>query len=52
VRSEIAAPVRSGPSVVAVLDVEFPGRVFDEDAIAAVRAEADRLGAELEPYVA
>ena len=51
VRSEIAAPVRSGPSVVAVLDVEFPGRVFDEDAIAAVRAEADRLGAELEPYV-
>ena len=51
VRSEIAAPVRSGSSVVAVLDVEFPGRVFDEDAIDAVRAEADRLGAELERYV-
>jgi putative methionine-R-sulfoxide reductase with GAF domain len=51
VRSEIAAPVRSGSSVVAVLDVEFPGRVFDEGAIAAVLGEADRLGAELEPYV-
>jgi hypothetical protein len=37
--------------VVAVIDVEFPGRVFDGDAIAAVQAEADRLGAELEPYV-
>jgi putative methionine-R-sulfoxide reductase with GAF domain len=51
VRSEIAAPVRSGSFVVAVLDVEFPGRVFDEDAIAAVRAEAERLGVELQPYV-
>jgi putative methionine-R-sulfoxide reductase with GAF domain len=51
VRSEIAAPVRSGSSVIAVLDVEFPGRVFDENAIAVVRAEAERLGAELGPYV-
>jgi putative methionine-R-sulfoxide reductase with GAF domain len=51
VRSEIAAPVRSGSAVVAVLDVEFPGRVFDEVAIAAVQAEAERLGSELGPYV-
>jgi putative methionine-R-sulfoxide reductase with GAF domain len=51
VRSEIAAPVRSGSTVVAVLDVEFPGRVFDEVAIAAVQAEAERLGSELAPYV-
>jgi putative methionine-R-sulfoxide reductase with GAF domain len=51
VRSEIAAPVRSGSAVVAVLDVEFPGRVFDQVAIAAVQAEAERLGSELAPYV-
>jgi putative methionine-R-sulfoxide reductase with GAF domain len=50
VRSEIAAPVRSSVGVVAVLDVEFPGRVFDQVAIAAVEDEAERLGGELEPY--
>jgi putative methionine-R-sulfoxide reductase with GAF domain len=50
VRSEIAAPVRSSAGVVAVLDVEFPGRVFDQVAIAAVEDEAERLGGELEPY--
>ena len=51
VRSEIAAPVRRPSGIVAVLDVEFPGRVFDDEAIAAVEDEAERLGAELEPYV-
>jgi putative methionine-R-sulfoxide reductase with GAF domain len=51
VRSEIAAPVRSAQGVVAVLDIEFPGRVFDQEAIAAVEDEAERLGAELGPYV-
>jgi putative methionine-R-sulfoxide reductase with GAF domain len=51
VRSEIAVPVRSAEGVVAVLDIEFPGRVFDQEAIAAVEDEAERLGAELGPYV-
>jgi putative methionine-R-sulfoxide reductase with GAF domain len=51
VRSEIAAPVRCSGGVVAVLDVEFPERVFDQVAIAAVQGEAERLGGELEPYV-
>ena len=51
VRSEIAAPVRGPAGVVAVLDVEFPGRVFDQEAVAAVEGEAERLGAELAPYV-
>src|SRR5919199_3231155 len=51
VRSEIAAPVPGPAGVVAVLDVEFPGRVFDQGAVAAVREEADRLGGELGPYV-
>lgn len=52
VRSEIAAPVH-GPDegVVAVLDIEFPDHVFDEQAVAAVQEEAERLGGELGPYV-
>jgi putative methionine-R-sulfoxide reductase with GAF domain len=52
VRSEIAAPVRSGSrGVVAVLDIEFTDRVFTDEDVDAARAEADRLGGELEPYV-
>jgi putative methionine-R-sulfoxide reductase with GAF domain len=52
IRSEVAAPVRAGAAgVVAVLDVEFAGRVFDSPAVELVAAEADRLGSELEPYV-
>jgi putative methionine-R-sulfoxide reductase with GAF domain len=51
VRSEIAAPVRGPAGVVAVLDIEFPGRVFDQEAVAAVEEEAERLGAELAPHV-
>jgi putative methionine-R-sulfoxide reductase with GAF domain len=51
VRSEIAAPVRGPEGVVAVLDIEFPDRVFDEQAVAAVQEEAERLGGELGPYV-
>jgi putative methionine-R-sulfoxide reductase with GAF domain len=51
VRSEIAAPVRGPAGVVAVLDIEFPDRVFDEQVVAAVEEEAERLGGELGPYV-
>ena len=52
VRSEISAPVQAGQrGVVAVLDVEFPDRVFAESDIEAVRNEAEHLGRELEPYV-
>jgi putative methionine-R-sulfoxide reductase with GAF domain len=51
VRSEIAAPVRGPAGVIAVLDIEFPDRVFDQAAVAAVEEEAERLGADLGPYV-
>jgi putative methionine-R-sulfoxide reductase with GAF domain len=51
VRSEIAAPVTAGGSVVAVLDVEFPERVYGDDEAASVATEAQRLARELEPYV-
>jgi putative methionine-R-sulfoxide reductase with GAF domain len=51
VRAEIAAPVRGPAGVIAVLDIEFPDRVFDDAAIAAVQEEAERLGGELAPYV-
>jgi putative methionine-R-sulfoxide reductase with GAF domain len=50
VRSEIAAPVRGPAGVIAVLDIEFPDRVFGEDAVAAVEEEAERLAGELAPY--
>lgn len=48
--SEIAAPVIVGGEVVAVLDVEFPERAFDEMEADMVAAEAERLGSELGPY--
>lgn len=47
VASEIAAPVGPPDAVVAVLDVEFPDRVFTAVEAAEVEAEAARLGQEL-----
>ena len=47
VRSEIAAPVRSGSSVVAVLDVEFPERPFTPGEADVILAAAARLESEL-----
>jgi putative methionine-R-sulfoxide reductase with GAF domain len=47
-RSEIAAPVTWLGEVVAVLDVEFPARVFTPAEAEAVRGEARRLKRELE----
>jgi GAF domain-containing protein len=49
--SEIAAPVTIGGEVVAVLDVEFPERVFDETEAEAVAEAAEQLDSELAPYV-
>ena len=49
--SEIAAPVTIGGEVVAVLDVEFPERAFDETEAEAVAETAEQLDSELEPYV-
>ena len=43
VLSEIAVPVVWAGEVVAVLDVEFPGRVFTTEDAEAVREEAARL---------
>jgi GAF domain len=40
VRSEIAAPVKWLGEVVAVLDIEFPNRVFTAAEVDAVRAES------------
>lgn len=51
VRSEVATPVTVGGEVVAVLDVEFPERVFESEEAAAVETEATRLADELAPYV-
>ena len=48
VRSEIAAPVRADDEVALVLDVEFPGRVFEPDEAEHVQSEAARLERELE----
>ena len=50
VESEIAAPVLVSGEPVAVLDVEFPRRVFDAGAVDAVRREAERLAGELAGY--
>jgi GAF domain-containing protein len=50
IRSEIAAPVRVEGEVVAVLDLEFPDRVFEDADVALVRDAAARLGAELAGY--
>ena len=50
VRSEIAAPVRIGDEVVAVLDLEFPHRVFADDEAVLVRDEAERLADSLRDY--
>ena len=47
VHSEIAAPVCPADDVVAVLDVEFPGRVFSPREVARVEAEVSRLEREL-----
>jgi putative methionine-R-sulfoxide reductase with GAF domain len=47
VTSEIAVPVGPPGEVVAVLDVEFPDRVFSAVEAAQVEAEAARLGQEL-----
>jgi GAF domain-containing protein len=48
--SEIAAPVLLGAEVAAVLDAEFPERVFGDADVAAIREAAARLGAELAGY--
>ena len=48
VRAEIAAPVHADGRVRLVLDVEFPGRIFTPEELAAVEAEACRLGHALE----
>jgi GAF domain len=50
ISSEVAMPVKIGDAVVAVLDVEFPGRVFEDDDVARIREEAARLAGELRPY--
>jgi hypothetical protein len=50
VLSEIAAPIALAGEVVAVLDVEFPGRVFTAAEADAVRAEAARLEKQLADY--
>lgn len=49
VQAEIAAPVSWRGEVVAVLDIEFPGRVFTPQETEAVLAEVERLERELEP---
>jgi putative methionine-R-sulfoxide reductase with GAF domain len=51
VRSEVATPVTVGGQVVAVLDVEFPERVFESEEAETIEAEAERLAGELAPYV-
>lgn len=51
VRSEVATPVTVGERVVAVIDVEFPERVFEGREAETVEAEAERLAGELAPYV-
>jgi GAF domain-containing protein len=51
VRSEISAPVRIDAEVLAVLDVEFPDRVFTDEDVALVRDEAERLAGTLRRYV-
>ena len=50
VLSEIAYPIAQAGEVVAVLDVEFPGRVFTAEEAEAVQAEAARLEAALAAY--
>lgn len=50
VRSEIAAPVQAGGKVVAVLDVEFPGRVFSTEDAERIREETARFESELAGY--
>jgi putative methionine-R-sulfoxide reductase with GAF domain len=50
VRSEIAAPVRSNGSVVAVLNAETANRTLTDADAGVVEREAARLGAELEPH--
>ena len=51
ISSEIAAPVIVGGALVGIIDVEFPGRVFDQDAVESIESEARRLADELAPYV-
>jgi putative methionine-R-sulfoxide reductase with GAF domain len=50
VRSEVAAPVRARGKVVAVIDVEFPGRVFTAEEAERIRDETARFEDELAGY--
>ena len=47
--SEIAAPIRAGGSVVAVMNVETAERDFTDEDVRVVEAETERLGEALEP---
>lgn len=49
VRSEIAAPVRTGGTVLAVLNVETAERGFTDEDVRTVESEATRLGEALGP---
>jgi putative methionine-R-sulfoxide reductase with GAF domain len=51
VHSEVAAPISGAAGVVAVLDVEFTERVFGDDEVVRIEAEARRLEGDLAPYV-
>jgi putative methionine-R-sulfoxide reductase with GAF domain len=48
--AEIAAPVRAGGSVVAVMNVETAERGFTDEDVRVVEAETARLGKALEPF--
>lgn len=50
VRSEVVAPVVAHSEVALVLDVEFPGRVFEPAEAQRIEDEASRLGRELAAY--
>lgn len=50
VRSEVAAPVSPSSDVTLVLDIEFPGRVFEPGEAALIEAEAAGLERELGAY--
>jgi GAF domain-containing protein len=51
IHSEIAAPVRVAGGVVAVLDLEFPEKTFEDQDVAVVRDEAERLAVSLRAYL-
>lgn len=52
ITSEVAAPVEIDGEVVAVLDVEFPGRVFAPEDVTRIQDEAARLADDLRDYAA